>query len=111
LSGTTSSSLSVLGLEDDRVGVDGYDADGSAYIRRQVLASLLMGIRDITRKSGESEVWALGQDNGSFEAFQPLVRFLGLQFDKKSRLGLDICQSTFCRDFSTSELFLLISLL
>jgi hypothetical protein len=45
------------------VGVDGYDADGSAYIHRQVLASLLVSIRDITGKSGESEVWALGQDD------------------------------------------------
>jgi hypothetical protein len=92
------------------VGVDRYDADGSAYIHRQVLASLLMGVRDITGKSGESEVGALRQDDGSLEAFQPLIRLLGLQFDQESRLGFDICQSTFCRDFSASELFLSISL-
>jgi hypothetical protein len=69
-----------------------------------------MGVRDITGKSSESEVWALRQDDGSLETLQPFIRLLGLQFDKQSRLGLDICQSTFCRDFSTSELFLLISL-
>jgi hypothetical protein len=43
-----------------------------------------MGVRDITGKSGESEVGALGQDDGSFETLRPLARFLGLQLDQKS---------------------------
>lgn len=89
------------------MGVDGYDTDTSAFDEQ---ASLLMSVRDITGESGESEVWAFRQDDGSLETLQPFVRFLGLQFDKKSRLGLDICQSTFCWDVFTSELFLSISL-
>jgi hypothetical protein len=92
------------------VRVDGDDTDRLAGHQAQGHASLLVGIRDIAGKSCESEVWAFRQDNGGLETLQPLVRLLGLQFDKESRLGLDICQSTFCWDLSSTELFLLISL-
>ena len=70
-----------------------------------------MGVRDITGKSGKSEVRALGQNNRSLETLQPLVLLFGLQLDQEPRFGLDICQPTFCWDFSASELFLFISIL
>ena len=81
LGGTTSSALSVLRFKDDRMGVDGYDTNSSAFDEH---ASLLMRVRDITSKSGESEVWAFRQDDRGFETLQPLVRLLCLQLDKES---------------------------
>ena len=73
-----------MGFENDRVGVDGYDADRLAKHFRKEYMSLLVGVGDITGKSCESEVWALRQDDRSLETLQPLVRFLGLQLDQES---------------------------
>ena len=66
------------------MGVDGYDAGRLAKHFRKEYMSLLVGVRDITGKSRESEVWALRQDDRSLETLQPLVRFLGLQLDQES---------------------------
>jgi len=66
------------------VGVDGYDAGRLARYFGKEYMSLLMSVRDITSKSGESEVWAFRQDDRGFETLQPLVRLLCLQLDKES---------------------------
>ena len=66
----------------------------------------LVSIRDITGHGGEPEIGAFGQDDRSLETFLPRVRLFRLQFDKKSRLGFHIGDSTLCWDVFTSELFL-----